>query len=50
MLVAGVLEAEPDIGDEDLRHMLSSNLCRYTGYQNILKAVRAAAAQMKKRS
>jgi carbon-monoxide dehydrogenase small subunit len=49
MLAAGVLEAEPNISDEELRHVLSSNLCRCTGYQNILKAVRAAAAEMKKR-
>jgi carbon-monoxide dehydrogenase small subunit len=48
MLAAGVLEAEPDISDEDLKHVLSSNLCRCTGYQNIVKAVRAAAAEMKK--
>jgi carbon-monoxide dehydrogenase small subunit len=48
MLAVGVLEAEPDISDEDLRHVLSSNLCRCTGYQNIIKAVRAAAAEMKK--
>ena len=48
MLAAGVLESEPEISDEDLRHVLSSNLCRCTGYQNIIKAVRAAAAQMKK--
>jgi carbon-monoxide dehydrogenase small subunit len=48
MLAAGVLEAEPEIADEDLVHVLSSNLCRCTGYQNIVKAVRAAAAQMKK--
>ncbi|HEY6821679.1 MAG TPA: (2Fe-2S)-binding protein [Burkholderiales bacterium] len=50
MLAAGVLEAEPDISDEDLAHVLSSNLCRCTGYQNIVKAVRAAAAEMKKRA
>jgi aerobic carbon-monoxide dehydrogenase small subunit len=49
MLAAGVLEAEPDISDDDLKHVLSSNLCRCTGYQNIVKAVRAAAAEMKKR-
>jgi carbon-monoxide dehydrogenase small subunit len=48
MLAAGVLEAQPDISDEDLRHVLSSNLCRCTGYQNIVKAVRVAAAQMRK--
>ena len=50
MLAAGVLEAEPDISDEELKHVLSSNLCRCTGYQNIVKAVRAAAAEMKKRA
>ncbi|MFN2643659.1 MAG: (2Fe-2S)-binding protein [Burkholderiales bacterium] len=49
MLAAGVLEAEPNISDDELKHVLSSNLCRCTGYQNILKAVRAAAAEMKKR-
>ena len=50
MLAAGVLEAEPDISDDALKHALSSNLCRCTGYQNILKAVRAAAAEMKKQA
>jgi carbon-monoxide dehydrogenase small subunit len=47
MLAAGVLEKQPTIGDEELRHVLASNLCRCTGYQNIIKAVRAAADQMK---
>ncbi len=47
MLAAGVLERQPTIGDEELRHVLASNLCRCTGYQNIIKAVRAAADQMK---
>jgi carbon-monoxide dehydrogenase small subunit len=46
MLAAGVLEKHPGIGDEELRHVLSSNLCRCTGYQNIIKAVRAAADQV----
>ena len=46
MLAAGVLEREPDISDEDLIDVLSSNLCRCTGYENIVKAVRAAAAKM----
>ena len=48
MLAVGVLEREPNIGDEDLIDVLSSNLCRCTGYQNIVKAVRAAAAEMRK--
>ena len=47
MLATGVLEREPDISDEDLVDVLSSNLCRCTGYQNIIKAVRMAAEQMR---
>jgi len=47
MLAVGVLEREPDIGDAELIEALSSNLCRCTGYQNIIKAVRAAAAEMR---
>ena len=47
MLAAGVLERRPDLNDDDLREVLSSNLCRCTGYKNILKAVRAAADQMR---
>ena len=48
MLAAGLLENDPEIPDEELVHALSSNLCRCTGYQNIIKAVRSAAAAMKK--
>ncbi len=47
MLAVGVLEREPNIGDDELLDVLSSNLCRCTGYQNIIKAVRAAAAEMR---
>jgi aerobic carbon-monoxide dehydrogenase small subunit len=47
MLVTAVLEREPNISDEDLLDVLASNLCRCTGYQNIIKAVRAAAAEMR---
>jgi carbon-monoxide dehydrogenase small subunit len=49
MLATGVLEREPDISDEDLLDVLSSNLCRCTGYQNIIKAVRAAAVTMREK-
>jgi aerobic carbon-monoxide dehydrogenase small subunit len=48
MLAVGVLEREPDISDEDLLDVLAANLCRCTGYQNIVKAVRAAAQEMRK--
>ena len=47
MLAANALEQNPDIDDEELRDVLSSNLCRCTGYQNIVKAVRAAADEMR---
>ena len=49
MLVIGVLERDPEIGDEDLMDVLASNLCRCTGYQNIVKAVRAYAAETRSR-
>jgi carbon-monoxide dehydrogenase small subunit len=48
MLAVGVLEQNPDIGDAELREVLSSNLCRCTGYQNILKSVKAAQAEIRK--
>jgi aerobic carbon-monoxide dehydrogenase small subunit len=47
MLAAGVLEKDPNLDNEELREVLSSNLCRCTGYQNIIKAVAAAAEEMK---
>jgi len=47
MLVTGVLEREPDISDDELIDVLASNLCRCTGYQNIIKAVRAAAQELR---
>jgi aerobic carbon-monoxide dehydrogenase small subunit len=48
MLAVNVLERQPDISDEDMLDILASNLCRCTGYQNIIKSVRAAAAEMRK--
>jgi carbon-monoxide dehydrogenase small subunit len=47
MLAVGVLEQNPLIGEAELRDALSANLCRCTGYQNIIKAVLAAAAEMR---
>jgi carbon-monoxide dehydrogenase small subunit len=47
MLAAGLLEREPDIADDDLLDVLSSNLCRCTGYETIVRAVRAAAAEIR---
>jgi carbon-monoxide dehydrogenase small subunit len=47
LLAVAALEQEPDLTDAQLLDVLSSNLCRCTGYQNIIKAVSAAARRMK---
>ena len=47
MLASNALERNPDIGDDELLEVLSSNLCRCTGYQNIVKAVKAAREEMR---
>jgi len=39
-----VLERHPNPSDEEIRKGLEGNLCRCTGYQNIVEAVKAAAA------
>jgi aerobic carbon-monoxide dehydrogenase small subunit len=48
MILASVdlLTANPDPSEEEIRHGLEGNLCRCTGYQNIVRAVRAAADEM----
>jgi carbon-monoxide dehydrogenase small subunit len=47
MIMASIdlLEANPTPTDEEIRHGLEGNLCRCTGYQNIVRAVRAASGQ-----
>jgi carbon-monoxide dehydrogenase small subunit len=48
MLTAiALLEENPDPSEEEIRWALSGNVCRCTGYQNIIKAVRRAAAAMR---
>ena len=42
MLAAGFLEREPAASEERIRHVLSANLCRCTGYTPIVEAVLAA--------
>jgi carbon-monoxide dehydrogenase small subunit len=49
MLAAGALEENPDMSDDEIKDVLSSNLCRCTGYQNIVKAVRIAARELRAR-
>ncbi|MGH2761151.1 MAG: (2Fe-2S)-binding protein [Thermoleophilaceae bacterium] len=45
MAAADLLQRNPDPSDEEIRHGLEGNLCRCTGYQNIVEAVKAAAGQ-----
>jgi carbon-monoxide dehydrogenase small subunit len=46
MLALPLFNRIKEMSDEELREALSANLCRCTGYQNIVKAVRAAAEEM----
>src|SRR3979411_2064909 len=42
-----LLQEKPDPTDDEIRWALSGNICRCTGYMNIVKAVKSAAVQMK---
>ncbi len=44
------LESNPDPTDEEIRWGISGNLCRCTGYQNIVTAAHRAAATMRART
>ena len=41
-----LLQENPNPSEDDIRHGISGNLCRCTGYQNIVKAIQYAAARM----
>jgi carbon-monoxide dehydrogenase small subunit len=43
MAAASLLAENPEPSEAEIRHALEGNLCRCTGYQNIVAAVRAAA-------
>ena len=47
MTLVPFLEANPDPSDDEIRQALSGNICRCTGYQNIVNAVKAAVANLK---
>jgi carbon-monoxide dehydrogenase small subunit len=46
MTVHAMLHENPDPTEEEIRHELSGNLCRCTGYQNIVEAVKLAARRL----
>ena len=41
-----LLEENPNPSEEEIRYWMAGNLCRCTGYQNIVKAVQQAAKQL----
>jgi carbon-monoxide dehydrogenase small subunit len=50
-LIAGkvLLDRNPNPSDEEIRFALAGNLCRCTGYDKIVRAVKAAAKELRKR-
>ena len=46
MSAKALLDADPDPSEVDIRQALGGNLCRCTGYQKIVQAVRSAAASL----
>ena len=43
MAAVSILEENPSPSEEEIRHALEGNLCRCTGYQNIVAAIKAAS-------
>jgi carbon-monoxide dehydrogenase small subunit len=46
LVAAALLEENPNPSEEDIRWAISGNLCRCTGYQNIVNAVQHAASAL----
>jgi aerobic carbon-monoxide dehydrogenase small subunit len=42
----GLIQESSSLSEEDIRHGLEGNLCRCTGYHNIVKAIQSAAEKM----
>ena len=47
MAAADLLSRNPKPDETEIRHAIEGNVCRCTGYQNIVKAVQHAAAKMR---
>jgi carbon-monoxide dehydrogenase small subunit len=47
MSAVGLLEDNPDPTEAEIRHGIEGNLCRCTGYHNIVRAIEYAAAKMR---
>jgi carbon-monoxide dehydrogenase small subunit len=46
MAATKLVENNPNLSEADIRHGLEGNICRCTGYENIVAAVQTAAAEM----
>ncbi|HEX2230316.1 MAG TPA: (2Fe-2S)-binding protein [Candidatus Binatia bacterium] len=49
MTAVHLLETNPDPNEEEIEHALEGNLCRCTGYVNIVESIKWAAAKMKRK-
>jgi carbon-monoxide dehydrogenase small subunit len=47
MSAIDLVRGRPDISEKEIREGLEGNICRCTGYHNIVKAIKAGAAAMK---
>ena len=48
MIALDIVQRHPDPSEDEIRAGLSGNVCRCTGYHNIVEAVKAGAAALKK--
>ena len=46
MATVGLLNSQPDPGEEEVKYALGGNLCRCTGYSKVVEAAMAAADAM----
>ncbi len=47
MSAVGLLSENPDPSEDEIRHGIEGNICRCTGYHNIVRAIEYAAAKMR---
>jgi carbon-monoxide dehydrogenase small subunit len=47
MLAVSYLEKNGNVDEDEIRELVASNLCRCTGYQNIVQAISAAARRLR---
>lgn len=50
LTAVALLQRNPDADEEEIREVLAANLCRCTGYRDIIRSVKAGAARMKELS